>query len=608
MRKAAKILNMAGRGKMEEQDSLFLSIRRNGETIVVPAETLVALFTLQYCRDPAVSVILVTDNNEQVPGPTNIFFPVDTNSFSFSVKLLNRTECPKMVQHCMLPALLSSSKLWCVAGLCSSLRSMLKKTVEINRNHQCKGLLGFKGGCLQACAEVSVWTKFCEIESIEMLKSCLVSLQSDEVEIPREMLRYENHMRRPPILHQALKKKQEHIRKTIKDEAKREELLKKKLSDLPELEHNYAEGVDMTLADIMLFASFHLIIAKLKTQITVEKYCPLVMKWYHFILEHENVSIATSILQDSCNEFHDEVKQDNENSEIIIPEVEQDSLYKSDPERYKPRWRAFTHQEDIDQVVQQITSAGIIPVYDEHPKGEGITLKWEAFPSAISPQEGKLPASRLQRKHEQLDNIVSAVMSIAKDGDSIVDFCAGGGHVGIVLAYCLPKCNIMLVENKGSSLLYAEERIKALGLTNIYFFECNLDYFHGRFDIGVSLHACGTATDLVLQKCIERNASFVSCPCCYGAVRPNHILEYPRSQKYHDIGITLSNYLTLGHAADQTHDEDNPKTEQGQHCMRLLDTDRLSYANSLGYKTQLIIMKPKTCSPKNHLLIGINHN
>lgn len=592
---------------MEEQDTLFLSIRRDGETIQVPAETLVSLFTLQYCREPAVSVILVTDNKEHLIGSTDIFFPVETNIFSFTVKFLDINDCPELVQHCMLPALMSSSKPWCVAGLCSSLRNMLKRTVEVNPNNQCKGLLGFKGGCLQACAEVSVWTKFCEIESIEMLKNCLRTVKNDKVEIPIEILRFENHMRRPPILHQALKKKQEHIRKTIKDEAKREELLKKKLADLPELEHNYAEGVDMTLADIMLFATFHLTISKLRTQVMVEKYCPLVMKWYNFIHDHEKVSVATSILQESCNQFHNTVTN-CENFEVIIPEVEQDSLYKSDPERYKPRWRAFTHQDDIDQVVQQITSAGILPEYDAHPKGEDITLLWESFPSAISPEEGKLPQSRIQRKHEQLDNMVSAVIAIAKDGDSIVDFCAGGGHAGIVLAYCLPKCNVLLVENKGSSLSYAEKRIKALGLTNISYVECNLDYFHGKFDIGVSLHACGTATDLVLKKCIERKASFVSSPCCYGAVRPNHILEYPRSQKYEDIGISLSNYLTLGHAADQTHDEDNPKTEQGQHCMRLLDTDRLAHAHSQGYKTKLIIMKPKTCSPKNHLLIGIHES
>ena len=43
-----------------------------------------------------------------------------------------------------------------------------------------------------------------------------------------------------------------------------------------------------------------------------------------------------------------------------------------------------------------------------------------------------------------------------------------------------------------------------------------MDYFNGAFDIGVSLHACGVATDLVIQKCIQNSASFVSCPCCYG--------------------------------------------------------------------------------------------
>ena len=60
----------------------------------------------------------------------------------------------------------------------------------------------------------------------------------------------------------------------------------------------------------------------------------------------------------------------------------------------------------------------------------------------------------------------------------------------------------------------------------------NLDYFTGSFDIGVSVHACGVATDLVLKMCLDNRADFVSCPCCYGKVQENHVLSYPRSQMF----------------------------------------------------------------------------
>lgn len=48
------------------------------------------------------------------------------------------------------------------------------------------------------------------------------------------------------------------------------------------------------------------------------------------------------------------------------------------------------------------------------------------------------------------------------------------------------------------------KRIKDLKLKNIKICHTNLDYFRGEFDIGVSLHACGIATDLALNMCYKK--------------------------------------------------------------------------------------------------------
>ena len=37
-----------------------------------------------------------------------------------------------------------------------------------------------------------------------------------------------------------------------------------------------------------------------------------------------------------------------------------------------------------------------------------------------------MPEKRVKRKCEQLENLVTAVIDIACDGDIIVDFCSGG--------------------------------------------------------------------------------------------------------------------------------------------------------------------------------------
>ena len=86
----------------------------------------------------------------------------------------------------------------------------------------------------------------------------------------------------------------------------------------------------------------------------------------------------------------------------------------------------------------------------------------------------------------------------------------------------------------------AVKRVQSLGLSNCRFYQGNMDYFKGRFDIGVSLHACGVATDLVIQACIRNGASFVSCPCCYGSVQANHMLSYPRSNVFSPIQFKVS--------------------------------------------------------------------
>lgn len=72
----------------------------------------------------------------------------------------------------------------------------------------------------------------------------------------------------------------------------------------------------------------------------------------------------------------------------------------------------------------------------------------------------------------------------------------------------------------------------------VFIFQCNLDYFKGSFDIGVSLHACGVATDLVIQQCIMNKASFVCCPCCYGSIQDTHLLNYPLSKKFQNTDLS----------------------------------------------------------------------
>lgn len=206
--------------------------------------------------------------------------------------------------------------------------------------------------------------------------------------------------------------------------------------------------------------------------------------------------------------------------------------------------------------------------------------------------------------------MVVHIISIAAPNATIVDFCAGGGHLGIVVAYLRPDCKVVLVENKEESIERACKRVADLGLSNVSAHLTNLNYFDGHFDVGVTLHACGSATDLVLRSCLRKRASFVICPCCYGSVRSTSTIDYPQSQRFQQV-VTSDDFQTLAHATDQTNSLSDPTSEQleysrqGKLCMNLVDLDRIGAAKDAGYSVcSLRTMKPETCSPKNNLITG----
>ena len=129
----------------------------------------------------------------------------------------------------------------------------------------------------------------------------------------------------------------------------------------------------------------------------------------------------------------------------------------------------------------------------------------------------------------------------AAGGDTIVDFGAGSGHLGLLLAWLRPDCHVVLVERKEYSAQHGRRRISSLGVDNCEFFCGGIEEFAAllaeeraaqsgnhairtdsappqlrsavRLDVGVAMHACGQLTDLALSLCVEAKARFALCPC-----------------------------------------------------------------------------------------------
>lgn len=538
------------------------------------------------------------------------------------VKFINGENIPWQVAACKFPVVLYEDTL--ITGLCAVARHicMYRSSVRLFQEHE-EGLLGFRKSCLQAPNEVSIWTKFCEVDIINTVRSILNVDRLEEV--PKNLIRFENHLKKPVRVHNVYKVARDLKKGSLKNEALKplnEIKIEKepinesneksrhvkprkwksntrkqaqidsstKIEDL-DVSHHFAEGPFLTLADLLLLPSYHILMHSLGESI-FSSHLSYTNTWLNNLQQVTQIQNIYTLLEGiEINVLKIE--------SINLPVMEDVSLYKCDPKRHNPKKRLFTKEEDIENALNTLIDGMEI---NTSTNKFDFRINWNEIPDGANPLAGHLPDERMLRKSQQLENLALAVQNIAKEGDLIVDFCSGSGHLGILLAHLLPKCTVILLENKEQSLLRARTRVHDMGLNNVYFFQCNLDFFIGKFDIGIALHACGIASDLVLDKCLKANAKFVLCPCCYGSLHATDRLVYPRSRIFSVVSI--DQYLCIGHAADQTHEE-HPLTVRGAKCMAVIDSDRGRLAEEYGYKVTLSRLKPVTCTPKNNLLIGI---
>jgi hypothetical protein len=139
----------------------------------------------------------------------------------------------------------------------------------------------------------------------------------------------------------------------------------------------------------------------------------------------------------------------------------------------------------------------------------------------------------------------------------------------------------------------------------------------------MAIHACGSSTDLILDKCINNNADIIISPCCYGSIKNNDLIKYPRSKILNDLLAGFCNsengedcnndnnsrpydiYSQLANYADRT--ELNRNYEMNANiCMQIIDTDRcLKLTETKIYsKIQLTRLQPLTCTTKNNLIFA----
>ncbi|XP_028171064.1 glutathione S-transferase C-terminal domain-containing protein homolog [Ostrinia furnacalis] len=590
--------------------------------LAIPLQSFITYCLFKYCAPAEVKLEFIScpqSKSEEA---------VYLNNYDDTLVFADLLNVPWQVTSCVYPVVMCEDTI--ITGLCAVARHITKyrSRPQSPKEHE-EGLLGFRKGCLQVPNEASVWTKFCEVDIIKTAKEILAAVNNKTnndlteklYEVSKPLVCFESHLSKPVRVHNVYKmardinKNKKNIETKVevadslsslekketsraakprkwKSNTKKELQIESsvKIEDLG-ISHQFAEGPFFTLADMVLLPSYHIIMQALGQDV-FKSHLPLTFKWFTNLLEQPEIQI----IRDLMNMVESKVLF-IEN--IFVPEMQGVSLYKRDPSRHNPKKRLFTKEHDIENALSALVEGMELNITANNFDSE---VNWNDIPDGANPTAGHLPDARIIRKSQQLENLTLPVLDIAKDGDIIVDFCSGSGHLGILIAYLLPKCTIILLENKEQSLLRARKRVHEMKLKNVFFFQCNLDFFNGKFDIGIALHACGIATDLVLDKCLKANAKFVLCPCCYGSLHSTDRLAYPRSNNFSNVNI--DQYLCIGHAADQTHEE-HPLMVRGSRCMAIIDSDRARLAEEFGYKVTLSRLKPLTCTPKNNLLIGI---
>uniref|UniRef100_A0A8D8CU27 Glutathione S-transferase C-terminal domain-containing protein homolog n=1 Tax=Culex pipiens TaxID=7175 RepID=A0A8D8CU27_CULPI len=573
-------------------------------TLEIPIETYVVLVVCKYLRQPEVGRDL------QINFVQSKTIVEERRRDSITVKLTNfpalfhkTGHWPPAAKYCQLPTLLDNTLI--VSGLCGICRRITKAHLECSPLANPKQILGFKGNTLLAPAEISMWTKFCEVD-IEKCVRDVLQLEDTTtlVDLPEDIGKLESHLAQPLKAHNIYKliNKVKNVKVSSNQEFQQLDSSDSRF-DFHE-NHKFAEGYEKTLADVIVFACMNLIRKRVQHPNLATK-LPLLNAWYERVQKHDDGELLQV-----CEQFQPSVTPlPLDGIAVDVPATF--SLYKSDTKKLNLLGEKIltTNQPEVLGILEKVErlklDIGSVP----NDREENL-FDWGAVPVDAKPEGGKLPAKRLAKKQHQLECLANEIIALATPGDIIVDFCSGTGHLGILLAQLLPECTIYLLENKEESQQLAMDRVVRLGLTNVVYFQCNLDYFTARFDVGVSLHACGVATDIVLEKCFEHRARFVSCPCCYGKLYEFDRIRYPRSGVFQRSELLLKEYLCIAHCADQTHDLESSRTnvaksQQGFFCMDVIDKDRALRAEEFGYSVVVKRLRPENCTPKNRVLVGV---
>jgi hypothetical protein len=209
----------------------------------------------------------------------------------------------------------------------------------------------------------------------------------------------------------------------------------------------------------------------------------------------------------------------------------------------------------------------------------------------ISDQNGRIHDKK-QSKFRQINRFLEEIRDIRaylpKDEIAVADLCCGKSYLTFAAYYYLSEILGLRVRMFGADLkadviAYCEETARALGFEGLSFLCTDICKYTPPVlpHLVISLHACDTATDIVLNKASEWGADVIlSTPCCHHEL--NHSIVCP----------SLS-FVTEHSMLRQ------------KLCDAATDALRLKKLESEGYRTEALELIDPEETPKNILLRAV---
>ena len=210
----------------------------------------------------------------------------------------------------------------------------------------------------------------------------------------------------------------------------------------------------------------------------------------------------------------------------------------------------------------------------------------------ISDKDGRVHDKK-QAKFRQICRFAEQVRDVLKylpaEGTiRVADLCSGKSYLSFAVYHCLTvlwhrEVEMTCVDLKESVMRECAEIASSVGFTGMTFLARNIDDYNPAEHphLVVSLHACDTATDIVLRYAASHGADVIlSTPCCHRALSREIDCE------------ALSFVTSYGILRDKL-------------CTAATDGLRLLYLQAAGYRTDAIELIDPEDTPKNVLLRAV---